>query len=195
MKVKFDDVTAVILAGGRSSRMGRDKALLEVAGVPIFERILRVMRDSFAAILIAGDRPDLAGPAIPCYADPYPGSALGGIYTGLLEAQTDYIFVSACDMPYPDHGIIRDIVKNRGKDDVVVPRRGEYLEPLFALYGKSCLEPIRNMLEDCDYRIHNLYRRVNVRYVNFEEMSSHWKTALMNVNTPREYASIRDKNM
>ena len=190
VKAKFDDVTAVILAGGRSSRMGRDKALLEVAGVPLIARILRVMRDSFTTFLISGDRPDLAEPAIPYYADRFPGSALGGIYTGLIEAETPYIFVSACDMPYPDPHLIREIVGRREGNDAVVPRTGQYREPLFALYSKSCMVPIQNMLENNNYRIQNLYEIVKVMYLDFEEMFFDWKKALMNVNTPREYASI-----
>ena len=78
---KFDDVTGVILAGGRSRRMGRDKALLKVDGVPLFERILGMMQGFFSNVIIAGDRPDLTRPGVPCYPDRYPGSALGGLYT------------------------------------------------------------------------------------------------------------------
>jgi len=76
----FDDVTGVILAGGRSTRMGRDKATLEIGGISLFENILRVMQEFFPQIIIAGDRRDLSSPDVPCYSDHYPGSGENKIW-------------------------------------------------------------------------------------------------------------------
>jgi molybdopterin-guanine dinucleotide biosynthesis protein A len=192
---KFDDVTGVILAGGESSRMGMDKAVLKVAGVSLFERILRVMQDLFSDVLIAGDRQDLTRVGVPCYRDRYPGSALGGIYTGLFEAKTHLIFISACDMPYPDSGLIRLILAQREGYDVVVPQTPGGLEPLFALYSKACLEPIWNMLKRGEYRIYDFYPQIRVRYLSVEELPLGWEWSLLNVNTPEEYHSIKRRDI
>lgn len=192
---KFDNITGVILAGGESSRMGRDKAMLKVAGISLFERILRVMQDLFSNVLIAGNRQDLTRPGVPCYPDRYPGSALGGIYTGLFEAKTHLIFVSACDMPYPDSDLIRLILAKREGYDVVVPQTPGGLEPLFALYSKACLEPIQDMLERGEYRIYDFYPQVRVRYLSVEELLSGRKWSLMNVNTPEEYHSVKERDL
>jgi molybdopterin-guanine dinucleotide biosynthesis protein A len=192
---KFDDITGVILAGGRSSRMGRDKAMLKVAGISLFERILRVMQDLFSNVLIAGDWQDLTRPGVPCYPDCYPGIALGGIYTGLFEAKTHLIFVSACDLPYPDTNLIRQILSHREGYDVVVPKNPAGLEPLFALYSKACLEPIRDMLERGEYRIYDFYPQIRVRYLGVEELPSGWEWSLMNVNTSEEYHSIKESDL
>ncbi len=189
---EFDDVTGLILAGGRSSRMGRDKATLKVSGESLFERILRVMQDLFTTVLIAGDRPDLARPDVPCYPDLYPGSALGGIYTGLVEAQTPLVFVSACDMPYPDPHLIRRILLHREGYDVVVPRTPDGLEPLFAMYRKSCLASIYEMLRSGEYRVYDFYPQVRVRYLGVEELVSGWEWSLMNVNTPEQYDAVKE---
>jgi molybdopterin-guanine dinucleotide biosynthesis protein A len=190
---KVNDVTGVILAGGRSSRMGRDKATLEVAGTPLFERVLGVLQDFFAAVLIAGDRPDLARPTVPHHPDIYPGSALGGLYTGLLKARTEWIFAAPCDMPHPDPELIRVLLEHREGHQVVVPHTSAGFEPLFALYHKDCLKPMRDMLEEGHYRIYDFYDQMSVRYVSEAELPPGWERSLINVNTPEEYSKIRKK--
>lgn len=173
--------------------MGRDKAGLEFGGVSFFERILTVFRALFPHLLIAGDRPDLAAPDLLSFADIYPGSALGGLHTGLLAAETPYIFVAACDMPCPDPELIRAIVGQRSGYDAVVPKTPAGLEPLFALYGKECLAPMRALLEAKNYRICDLYPEVRVRYLEQDEFPAGWQRALVNVNTPEELQRCREE--
>jgi len=189
----FDNVTGVILAGGRSSRMGRDKAMLKMGEQTLFDRILFIMQSLFPQVIIAGDRPDLARPGVPCYPDCYPGSALGGLYTGLLEAKTDMIFVSSCDIPFPASDIIRILLSDREGYDVVVPLTPDGFEPLFALYHKNCLPAMRDMLERKEYRIFDFYPLVRVRYMHAVELPPDWRWSLMNVNTPEEFNSLKER--
>ncbi len=128
----IDDITGVLLAGGKSRRMGYDKAYIEVNGQSLLSISLQLLCHYFATVLIAGDQPDLARPDIPVIADIYPGSALGGLYTGLRAADTDWIFVAPCDMPHPDPRILELLVKHRNSFDAVVPRTPEGYEPVFA---------------------------------------------------------------
>jgi molybdopterin-guanine dinucleotide biosynthesis protein A len=182
----YADTTGVILAGGRSRRMGQDKATLEVAGETLFARTLAILRRLFLRIIIAGDRPDLVQPDLPCVADIYPGSALGGIHSGLSAATTDWIFVSPCDLAFPDAALARFILKHRDGYDVVVPRTPGGLEPVFALYHKRCLPAMETMLTQGDYRIYNLYDQVRVRYLDVEILPDGWQRALLNLNTPED---------
>lgn len=184
------DVTGVVLAGGRSSRMGRDKALLTLDGVSLFDRALAVLRSAFDRILIAGDRPDLARPGIPALPDRYPGSPLGGVYTALEAASTPWIFVVPCDLPHPDSALVRHLLARREGWDAVVPRPPAGFEPLFALYAKTCLAPMHQMLERGEYRICDLYGRVRTRIVAGEELPADWKRALRNVNTPEDLRGL-----
>ncbi|MFH0730147.1 MAG: molybdenum cofactor guanylyltransferase [Pseudomonadota bacterium] len=188
----FDDVTGVILAGGRSSRMGRDKAMLKVGEETFFDRILRLMQSFFPQVIIAGNRPDLMRPGVPYYPDNYPGSALGGLYTGLFAAQTEKIFVSSCDIPFPSPDIIRIILSERGSFDVVVPKTPDGFEPLFGLYHKNCLPPMRDMLERKEYCVFDFYPLMRVRYLSVAELPPDWRWSLMNVNTPEELNSLRE---
>ncbi|MFK5926145.1 MAG: molybdenum cofactor guanylyltransferase [Desulfuromusa sp.] len=186
------NVTGVLLAGGKSRRMGKDKALLEFAGQTLFARSLLLLEQFFSNILIAGDRPDLARPDIPAIADLYPGSALGGLYTGLSAAKTDWIFVAPCDMPYPDARIVERLLSNRTGVDAVVPRTTEGYEPVFALYHKNCLPQMEAMLQLNQYRIYDFYQRIAIRFLDPAELPEGWQRALININTPEQLAQLKE---
>ena len=189
------DITGVILVGGKSRRMGRDKAFLKVGGIPIFERILAVFRKSFERAVLVGDREErFAGYGLPVLPDIYPGSSLGGLYTGLYHAETEYVFVSSCDIPFPSEEVLRYLCSLRHGFDAVVPTTALGYEPLFALYSKSCLEPIRTLLERGDFCAYAYYPQVRVRYVPYEELAHFDRDgrAFLNVNTPEEFAKTGD---
>ncbi len=181
------EVTGVILAGGRSRRMGRDKLSLPVGDGTLFEHMLAFMRGLFSRVLIAGDRPDLERPDVPCVPDAYPGSSLGGLFTGLREAQTPYIFGAAADMPYPNQALALSLLRLRAGFDVVVVQSAAGYEPLFAVYAKSCLPPMERALEEGRYSIRTLFGELNVRSVGPAELPPGWRLSLTNVNTIRDY--------
>jgi len=185
-----DEITGVILVGGRSRRLGRDKAFAEFGGRPLFERVLALFRERFDRILLIGDRGwRFAAYGIPVLEDLYPGSALGGLYTGLLRSGTEYVFVSACDLPFPSGAVLDHLCAVRHGADAVVPISRNCFETLFALYGRNCLEPMRRLLADGNLRVYDLYPQVRVRYVAGEELArlDAEGQAFVNINTPGEY--------
>jgi len=187
------EVTGVILVGGKSRRMGVDKAFLEIEGTPLFERVLRVFTDIFArTILIGSQRERFARYGLSCYPDMYPGSALGGLYTGLMHAETPYIFVSACDVPFPSGAVARHLVSLRDGFDAVVAKGADGFEPLFAVYASSCREPMRRLLEKDNFCIFDFYPEMNVRYVATEELARLDGAArtFLNLNTPEEFDRV-----
>ncbi len=187
------DITGVILVGGKSRRMGRDKAFLDVAGKPLFERVLDVFRESFDRIVLVGNREErFSAYDLPVLPDVYPGSSLGGLYTGLLHAATEYVFVSSCDLPYPNADILRHLCALKDGFDAVVPRTKYGYEPLFALYAKSCLGPIKALLDSGDFCAYAWYPQARVRYVPYEDLPHLDRDgrAFLNINTPEEFAGI-----
>lgn len=185
-----DDVSGVILIGGRSSRIGRDKAFLPVGGIPLFERVLHVLAKHLKMVILVGDRPErFAKYGLPVYPDLYAGSSLGGLYTGLHESTTPYIFVTPCDLPYASAGLLQYLISLREGYDVVVPMTKGYPEPLFAVYSKECLNPMKDLLDAGNYRISDFYPRVRVRPVQGAELLPFGRSgsAFLNVNTPEEY--------
>lgn len=186
MTEPYTDVTGVILAGGRSRRMGRDKATLEVAGETLFARTSGMLRSLFPRVLIAGDRPDLTQPDLPCVPDIYPGSSLGGIHGGLSAASTPWVFVVPCDLAFPDPELVRFILRHKEGCDSVVLRTPGGFEPVFALYHKRCLPAMEEMLRRGSCRIYDLYEQMQVCYLDAEELPSGWERALLNLNTPED---------
>lgn len=191
----YTEVTGVLLAGGKSRRMGQDKAVLEVNGQTLFLPALALLRRFFTTNLIAGERADLARPEIPAIPDRYPGSSLGGIHTGLAAAGTPWVFVIPCDMPFPDDRIVEMLLQRRQGVDAVVPRTPAGFEPVFALYHKSCLPHIESMLISGNHRIYDLYQHLRVRYLDWLAMPPGWRRRLTNINTPEDLARAEEGSM
>ena len=189
----YAGTTGVLLAGGASKRMGFDKAFILMAGEALYTRALDLLCRYFNEVIIAGDRPDLACPEIPVIPDIYPGSALGGLFTGLSAAETDWVFVAPCDMPYPDPRILEQLLALRERVDAVVPRTPAGFEPVFALYHKNCLLHMEAMLRSNQFRIFDFYQKINVQYLDWHEMPGDWQRSLLNINTPEQLEQLRRK--
>lgn len=190
-EIAFEDVTGVILVGGKSRRMGTDKAFLEFRGAPLFERVLHVFQAVFSRIFLVGNGGErFAKYDLPVHPDLTSGSALAGLYTGLSEAVTEYIFVSPCDMAFPDQHLVRYLCALAEGHDAVIPVTANGYEPLFGVYGKACLPAMKNMLDDGNFRIYDLYPYVRVRYVEETELASQGINlrSFINLNTPEEHA-------
>jgi molybdopterin-guanine dinucleotide biosynthesis protein A len=190
------DITGVILVGGKSRRMGRDKAFLQIAGRTLFEGVLVIFKESFDRLVLAGDRAErFAGYGLPVLPDIYPGSALGGLYTALYHAETEYIFVSSCDLPFPNREMLLFLCSLRDGFDAVVPSTAHGFEPLFALYAKSCLGPMKELLESGNFCAYAYYPQIRVRYVHDEEIAylNRDGRSFVNVNTPEEFEKIREE--
>lgn len=192
-EVEKGDITGVILVGGKSRRMGRDKAFLEVSGKPLFERVLELFLESFPRVVLVGGAPErFAGYHLPVLPDLYPGSPLGGIYTALSQADTDAVFVSSCDLPFPNAAVLRYLCSVSDGFDAVVPETPQGYEPLFALYKKGCLDPIRSQLEKGDFCAYAWYPLANVRLVSPGELAplDPDGAAFCNINTPEQFARL-----
>ena len=172
--------------------MGRDKAHIELGGRLLYKRPLDFLRQHFKTVIIAGDRPDLASEEVPAFADAYPGSALGGLYTALKAAATAWVFVLPCDLPYPDARILQQLLAGRAGADAVVPRTPRGYEPLFALYHRRCLPRMDAMLKAGRYRVTELYPQIRLRTLDWQLLPEGWERGLLNVNTPQQLQQIEE---
>src|SRR5262245_47949337 len=142
-------VTGVIQAGGKSTRMGgHPKALMDLGGQRIIERVRTVLEGAVNDLLLVTNTPELyAFLGLAMVPDVYPDhGSLGGIYSGLKAASGDAAFTVACDMPFLHRDIVRLVVERAGQGDVVIPRVGRQLEPMHAAYAKACLPHIEERL-------------------------------------------------
>ena len=173
--------------------MGTDKAFLELSGKPLFQGVLEIFRESFERVTLVGDRGErFAGYGLPVFGDIFPGSALGGLYTGLYRAETEYIFVSPCDLPFPNKEVLEYLCSLRNGFDGVVPVARHGYEPLFALYAKSCLGPMKKLLESGDLCVFDFYPQVRIRFAPSGEWAHLDKDgrSFLNINTPDEFARL-----
>ncbi len=184
------EVSAVILAGGQSRRLGTDKAFIEVGGVPLVERVIARLRQLSADVLIVTARPKgCAHLGVRVIRDTWPGmGSLGAIHTGLQAAGCSRALVVGCDMPFLNLGLLRSMAQLAGDYDVVIPRLDGLLEPLHAVYAKACLAPIEEMLRAGNLRIRCFLDRVRVRYVERAEVEAldPRRLSFFNVNTPHD---------
>ena len=189
-------VTAVIQAGGKSTRMGGEpKALLELGGRRIIERVLDAIAPVVDDVLVVTNTPDLYGfLGLPMVADAYPEhGSLGGIFTGLQAASGEAALTVACDMPFLHRDVARLVVERAGEGDVVIPRVGEQYETMHACYAKTCLGPIEARLKAGRLKIIGFFDDVRVVEVAEAAVARHRApdVVFMNVNTPDELARAR----
>jgi molybdopterin-guanine dinucleotide biosynthesis protein A len=165
-------VSGVIMAGGVSRRLGRNKALEHIGGRTLIERVIDSLAPLTTEVLVVVARPEqaralLLPPSIRVVSDRYPGrGSLGGIFTGVDASTQPWSLVVACDMPFLNRDLLRHLIDQSTNVDAVVPRLGGQPEPLHALYSKACLGPMERMLQAGDLKIAPLFEAVRVRYVN-----------------------------
>lgn len=193
---KIDGVTAVVLAGGLSRRMGVDKAKIKFRGCTLLEHIVDLMNSIFEEVLVAGGEPlrflNLPVPVVP---DLLPGkAALIGIHAGLSAANNSRIFAIGCDAPFPNLDLVKYLVKINPDDDWVVPLTANGLEPLFSVYHKNCIKPLETIAEEGDMRIAHLAKKVAARYVSEEILRKYDPDlrSFININTPDDMKEMLD---
>ena len=190
-------VTGVIQAGGKSTRMGgRPKALMELGGRRIIDRVADVVRAVTDDLLLVTNTPELyASLGLAMVPDVFPDhGSLGGIYSGLRAAPGDAAFTVACDMPFLTPEVARLVIDRAALADVVLPTLGGRLETLHACYAKSCLGPMESKLRQGQLRIAGFFDEVRVLAIPEDEVARFRDPELifMNVNTPEELARARE---
>ena len=184
-------LSVAVLAGGQSRRMGRDKALLELGGSPLIERVLAAVAPLNAhRMLLAGDPAPFDHLGLPVHADLRADSGpLGGLHTALSLAPSPIVLLLACDLPFVTVDFLRFLLAARGDHQVLVPRDADGLHPLCAVYTRSCLPAVERALDRGDRRMRAFHDEVDVRVVESQE----WRDLdprdilLANLNTPEDY--------
>ncbi|HUT67968.1 MAG TPA: molybdenum cofactor guanylyltransferase [Dehalococcoidales bacterium] len=170
------EISCIILAGGKSLRLGRDKVSERVGNTSLLEQAISCIDSLSKDIIIvtAEERtfaPLADHPKVRIVSDIFPGQgSLGGIYTGLVKSDSFYNLVVAADMPFLNEPLLRYMIEVSDGFDFVLPRVKNLFEPLHAIYSKNCIQPIESMLEQGKKVIVELFNYVKVRYVEAEEV-------------------------
>ena len=184
-------ITGIILAGGKSTRIGANKPQLKIGKGHLIDRVVDTLSQFTSSIIIVttGEQIGLAKSATPSarwVKDIYPGKGpLGGIYTGLMHAETSYSLVVGCDMPFLNIGLIKYLIDGASGFAAVAPKIGWMIQPLHAIYSKSCLPSIEALIREDQLQIIKLFNMVNTRYVTEKEIDQFDPDQLsfLNINT------------
>ncbi len=190
-----EGITGLILAGGKSSRFGKNKALVELDGVRLIERVIRVMGSVFQRLIILTNTPqEYAYLKLPMVEDLIKGlGPIGGLYTGLESISDDAGFFVACDMPFLSEPLIRHMVEIRDDFDVVLPKIDWKIEALHGLYTKRCLPTIKELIDSQEYQVIRFFPKIHVKYLDEDEIKEFdpQLKSFFNVNKPNELP-VRD---
>ncbi|PKN70763.1 MAG: molybdenum cofactor guanylyltransferase [Deltaproteobacteria bacterium HGW-Deltaproteobacteria-12] len=185
-KYSRENAAAIILAGGKSSRMGRDKSLLFANNLPMIEKIVTQLKDHFPEIIIgASDTEKYRFLGLPVIPDLEEGKGpLMGIYSTLLYSSHEINFVVACDIPDLDIKYVQEMIRQAQNHQIVIPtwNDGKY-EPLFAVYKKSVLDQAKELLGAGKRKISLLFDLVDVKYLPLPADVKWYK----NLNTMEDY--------
>lgn len=188
-------LTGVVLAGGVSARMGRDKAFLELNGRPLVQLVIERLAQVCAEVLVtSGNVHPFARLGVRVVLDRFPGvGVLGGLQAGLEAARYDLVLAVGCDMPFLNPALLRAFAVWVEGFDVAVLCQGERVEPLHAAYRRTCLPALEAALRAGQRRIVSFFPQVRVRCVLPEEVAQidPGLCSFRNVNTPQEWEAVQ----
>jgi molybdenum cofactor guanylyltransferase len=185
------DGTSVVLAGGKSSRMGRPKSLLLFDGEPLITHIVRGLKQMFAETVVVAapeqELPDL--PVILVRDEVAYQGPVGGIYYGLNAASGEFCFVTSCDVPFLNAALISRLMAQISNNDVVVPHWEDRFQPLHAVYRRSVLPLLKEQLDRGELRPIYLFDKVRTLKIGEDEIRLFDPEGLsfLNMNTPDDY--------
>jgi molybdopterin-guanine dinucleotide biosynthesis protein A len=189
-------VCGIILAGGTSSRLGRDKASIQVAGLSLIERVIQRLRTVVTDIVLVANEPDrFSHLGLPVAEDVYHGvGTLGGLHAGLNATRAAYGLVVGCDMPFLNPALLRYMISQRAGYDVVIPRIGKYYEPLHAIYARRCLPAIERTILSGRRRVLDAFTEARVQIIDQDRVALYDPRGLsfFNVNTPGDLERLRE---
>ena len=170
------DISCIILAGGKSLRLGHDKITEKVGNTTLLGKVIsRIDSLSKDIVIVTAEERDFTkftdNPKVKTVSDIFPGrGSLGGIYTGLVKSESFYNLVIAADMPFLNGGLLAYMTEVADGFDFIIPRIGTFFEPLHSIYSKNCISPIETMIKKNRRVIIELFDFVKVRYVEAEEI-------------------------
>ncbi len=185
----------IILSGGLNSRIGLNKAFLEISGIKIIERTVLLFKEIFEETIIVTKDPliyeDL-DVRITTDVQDITGSLMG-VYSGLLSSTSEFNFVVACDMPLINADIVRFLINKSSQYDAVVPFCKGRLQPLHAVYSKRCIKPLEDLISSGQMRITRLFEKIKTKRVDEEELKQFDPDfkSFININTKEDLLNFK----
>lgn len=187
----IEDCTAIILAGGNSKRMGRDKANLTLGEKTLLQTVTATMQQLFPHVIVSV-RQLRAAVDLPQICDEHlDGGPLAGMVASLSQVTTPWVFAVACDMPFVVPAVVEQLGRHRAEHQAVVPIVQGHPQPLAAFYAASCLAVMRASLAAQQKSLKNILKQLDVRYVDEAEMldADPQLRSFFDLDTPQDVAA------
>jgi len=201
----YKNYTAIILSGGKSSRMGTNKSKLKINGTALIGRTIKLCKSLFAEIIIitndAGEYKDLD---VKCYKDIYPNlGPLSGIHSGLINSKTENNFIISCDMPFVNKEVIEFLLESNSSKKIILPKIKNKIISMCGIYKKSCMQKAERLLQKAKLestekgktkiKLFYLINAVDADIIDVEQQSFYYKDLFFNMNTLEDYEYAKEK--
>ena len=183
----FQDATAIILSGGKSSRMGTDKGLVFFNGRHLITYAINLLQPLFGSVIIVANNDAYTKFGLPVHTDDYfEKGPLAGIFSGLSRSSASHNFVIACDMPFVTEEIIIELMYHNSDCDSVIPYHENKPEPLCAVYNTSCLPVVEQQIMKGQYKVQDLFSLLKVCKIEISSDKFNSGNPFRNINTPED---------
>lgn len=180
-------ITGVILSGGQSTRMGTDKALIQINGKTLLENAIEICKSICNDIIISSNYQDHEKFGYKVVPDEIENCGpMGGIFSSLKESNTHWNFVISVDAAYVEPDFVKFIISEIGSFDAIVPAHNEGKEPLISLYNKNGLPKMLYHLESGNFKMHNLLSTLSTKFVNSQNWVEKFPKIFFNLNRPSD---------
>jgi len=181
-------VTAIILAGGNSSRMGRDKGLIKLNGVPMIAHVIKALKNITDDILIISNNDDYRQFNFPIYSDIIANKGpIGGIYTGLIKSNTEVNIVISCDSPFMTASFINKLLAHSGDQEVTISSYNDRVHPTIGIYNQSITPTLKQQIDNNEFKLMNTIEKVRHQIIPFSSTDEAIDPIIFsNINTQQE---------
>jgi molybdopterin-guanine dinucleotide biosynthesis protein A len=185
-------ITGIVLAGGKSSRMGSDKSKMVLNGKTLIEYSIEALRPLCETVVISSNNSIYDYTGCEVWADELPdGSPMIGIYSCLKRSLTETNIILSCDMPLINKLLLEYLLSSSKDFDITVPIHGNNLiEPLCGIYKKSCIDVLKGFIDNGNYRLNEFIRSASHLLVNVGQSTDFPESLFSNINTPDDFRKI-----
>ena len=179
------ELTGIILAGGKSSRMGQDKGLTDFRGKPLIQYSIDILKQFTDQILISSNNPEYIRFGYPLISDIYQDCGpIGGLHATLSASKTDWNVVLGCDTPFIKADLILSMTDIINNQDAIIPKHQRGIEPLSGIYHKRTSLVFEVNLKNGKYKLQNTIKEINTEYFDVSELLKSIPYIFTNINTP-----------
>ena len=205
----YNDITGIILSGGKSTRMGLNKSFLKIGNQTIIERTAELMKGLFDHILLITNKPDeYEFLGLEIFEDIYKNvGPLAGIHSGLTHSATEKNFIISCDMPFVNKGVIEYIINYKSDKLITITKADGFIQQLCGLYSKQVLPEIVELIEEnksnivdtdqqkkCGCKVLQLVENLNAEIIDIaNEYDRYGEGMFLNLNKPEDFEIVKDR--